>query len=322
MPDQDAGQSAAVGPLTLVTVMREPLAIAQRFVAWHLAAGFDRVVIYFDDPDDPAIGPLEATGQVQAVRCTPAFWAAIGTSAQERFVKRQINALTHGFRAVTEGWVAVADADELFCATGRPLRAVLADLPPEVRSVRVLPAEVVAVSGQEGSGRARFRTPFEGRGLSAVYGDAAWFVRKSRGMIGHREGKSLTRAGTRIARMRQHFPVRRGWKPLTDRVLGPQDGLVLLHFAAEDYATWRGKLDWRLASNGFRPRVAGRLSDLLSASPDPEAELRELYDRLFRLSPDRFALLGSLGGALELPDTFAEPVRRYFGGAAPAAGAK
>ncbi|MCX7890145.1 MAG: glycosyltransferase family 2 protein [Rhodobacteraceae bacterium] len=314
MGSTDAVRRDSMQRLTLVSVMREPLAVTLRFVAWHLAQGFDAIIIYFDDPDDPAIDLVQATGRVTAVRCTPAFWESVGVPPGERFLRRQIVALTHGYRSVTEGWVAIADADELFAGLGRSLPEILADQPAAVRSLRILPGEAIAVGGPRPPGRAHFRTPFTGGGLAEVYGDAAWFVKRNEGMVGHRQGKSITRANTRLARMRQHFPVRRGWVPLTDAVLGPGDGAVLLHFVSETYRSWRDKLEWRLNSSGFRPRIAERLRQLMRDSADPEDQLRALYDRLFVLDADRYERLRALGGAFDLPDDFAEPVGTYFPG--------
>ena len=74
--------------LTVGTILREPIETVLKFVAWYLAQDADRIVLCFDDPDDPAIELMQHVERVECVRCTPDFWKEFGLSPEVRFTKR------------------------------------------------------------------------------------------------------------------------------------------------------------------------------------------------------------------------------------------
>jgi len=302
-------------PITLVSVVREPISLLLRFVAWHRRQGVGQFLLYFDDPDDPAIEVVAGESDVTCIRCTAAFWASVRRTPEDRFVKRQIAALTHGFRQVRSGWVAVADGDELFHVPDGGLRAAVAQVPPDVPVLRVLPAEIVQT---EASGL-HFRLPVAARVAGRIYGDAAFLVRRNGGLVGHVQGKSLTRAGTELSMMRQHFPVARDWSRLPERRAGPAEGAYLLHFFDRGYDSWRTKLAWRLGAWGFAPDLADRLRPLVEAQEaggegagGADAALRALYDALHRCDSGRLQRLAQAGALLVVEDDPMEMVRQDF----------
>lgn len=128
-------------PVTVVTICREPPDVVRRFAAWHRHLGAETVCILFDDPDDPVISEMERFGWLRAIRCDAAFWAALGLAGDAPFALRQVAALTHAYRSVRSGWVAVLDADEAFHFGGRGFAEVLAEVPAQVCGVRVRTAE-------------------------------------------------------------------------------------------------------------------------------------------------------------------------------------
>jgi Glycosyl transferase family 2 len=294
--------------LTIVTVAKEPLDITLRFVAWHREQGADHVRIYFDDPDDPAIGWLEHLDWVTAIRCTAEFWQSIGVDPELWFTKRQNAALTHGYRAAEKGWVAVMDADELLFSRAQPIRSFLSGLPPEIRSVRLATAEVVHsdVTGQH------FRTAMNKVQCHALYGEASALVKRNGGLVGHVLGKSITRAALDVAVIRQHFAVQPDGTVISDRTAGHEEGTFLLHLFDSGYDSWRTKLLWRMNSWGFTGRMAEVLRQLQESGDEGEADLRALYDLLHYLSPERLAMLQGFGSYLEVPEDLMAPARRQF----------
>jgi len=288
------------GPITLISVLREPLPLLLRFIAWHRRQGVGRFLLYFDDPEDPAISLLAGEGDVTCIRCTQAFWAGVNRAPEDRFVKRQIAALTHGYRQVREGWVAVADGDELFHVPQGGLAAAVARVPPDVPVLRILPAEVV----QTGGPGLCFRQQVAPRVADQIYGEAAFLVRRNGGLVGHVQGKSLTRAGLgdRVGVMRQHFPVTAEWSRLPEVKAGAPEGAWLLHFFDRGYESWRDKLAWRVNAWGLPKALAEALKPLVEAleaggeaAEQADAALRAHYMALHHCDARRLKRLERAG---------------------------
>lgn len=294
--------------LTIVTVAKEPLKVMLRFVAWHRERGADHIRIYFDDPDDAAIPVLEILDFVTVIRCTPDFWMSIGMEPEARFTKRQNAALTHGYRATQTGWVAVIDADELFYSGARPLTHVLREMPDETRSVRFATAEIVRspAPGQH------FRTVMNKNQCHALYGEVAGLVKRNGGLVGHTEGKSITRAGLDVSQVRQHFAVQVDGQHITDCMVGHEEGCFLLHVIEEGYDSWRGKLDWRMGAWGFSARMVAGLRELQGGEDDPEEAFRRLYNVLHNFSARQIEQLQGFGAHLSVPGDLMDPARRLF----------
>lgn len=314
-----AGGSLAQGrePVTVVTICREPPEVVRRFAAWHRHLGADAVCILFDDPDDPVIPEMERFPWLRAVRCDAEFWAGLGLSRDDPFAVRQVAALTHAYRSVTAGWVAVLDADELFHFGGRGFSDVLADLPAAVRGVRVRTAEYMVAGPDLADGLLHFRMAMSKPQASAVYREAGRFFRPSLGLIGHDVGKSITRAGLRIRRMRPHWAAAGREQDLTDLHLGPADGAWLLHFITSGYAQWRAKLDRRMAmQGGISVRIKREVERIRTEEPDAEACLRQLYAALHQADAGLVARLDAVGRHMAIPDTFGAVVTAVTGGVA------
>jgi hypothetical protein len=97
---------------TVATIAREPLPVLRRFLDWHLGQGAARIILFFDDPDDPAIGALKGEPRIDARPCTAALWTELGVDAEARFTRRQRAAMTAAYREAQTDWVLVLDADE------------------------------------------------------------------------------------------------------------------------------------------------------------------------------------------------------------------
>lgn len=287
----------------VVAVVKEPEHILRRFVGWYLAQGAAGITLYFDDPADPSLSTFAALPKVDAVACTPAFWQGIGENPETRFTARQNSALTHGYRQAGEDWVLVVDADELAWREDG-LAALLEKQPAEVRSLMVPPAEYVLASGNGAS----FRLPISRRAVNDIYGDLADIFRKRLGLIGHSTGKAFHRTGQADIRLRQHWAVTPDGEPVPYAIGGRDEGAYLLHYLSPDYASWRAKLEWRLASSGYHAGIHALVDALRSEEADPEAAYHRLFDTMHRLDDDLRDRLRAAGGLLELPAGFAPPV--------------
>lgn len=281
------------GPLTVATIAREPWPILERFVRWHLAQGAAKIVLYLDDPKDPALPRLAGDLRIDARPCTPTFWASLGLKADARFTRRQRGVLTQAYRELTDGWLLVVDADELMWMRDRPIPEALAALPEDALSLRVRSAEQVFLA----DGAQAFRMPIERAGVDRVYGDDAPLLRARFGLTYHPEGKSFHRAGQDGLKMKLHWAEDANGDRTPGPVWGMEDSAHLLHFAAPDYDRWRAKVAWRAGAHGFAQPVKDRVAEIAS-SADPEAGYRALYDRLHALTDAQAAALDAEGGLL------------------------
>lgn len=285
----------------VAAVVKEPVAILSRFVDWYLAAGAAGITLYFDDPDDPAIGPCCTDPRVTALRCTPEFWAGIGQDPDTRFTLRQNAAITDAYRQTTEDWMLVVDADELVHLASGSIASLLDAQAPDTRSLMVLPAEFVHAPGDA----AAFRLPI-GRGIvNRVYGAEAELFRKRHGLIGHSTGKAFHRSGQPGIWLRQHWAVDAAGEAVPFASAGPDQGAYLLHYLAPDYPQWRAKMEWRLASSGFHAGVRVLIDAIMAGAADREAGFAALYDRMHRIDVAMAGRLRDVGGLLELPAGFA-----------------
>lgn len=280
---------------SIVAILRETPERTLRFVDWHLALGAERMLIYLDDPDDPVAADLEALGPVEVVRCTAAFWRSIGLDPGAHFTSRQRAALLHGYRSVPAGWVAVVDGDEFLAPRGgRTVRDLLAAAPPDRQAVRLTPAEEVGLAG----GRRSLRLPCARRKARAIYGDVAWLVARNAGLVGHRLGKCLLRAGLPLTEMNPHFGLLAGRARPVEHGCAT-DEAVLVHLAGEDWESWRAKAGWR-ASHVPRPARANLVKAMRAAlEAGDEAALRELHGALFRIGARTEAALRADGRLVE-----------------------
>lgn len=296
----------------LGAILNESLATTLRFAAWHLELGADRLFLLFDNPQDPAIGVLRDHPKITCIPCTPDFWAELGLTQGTRFTKRQNAALTWVYRQVPDGWFLNVDADEFLFPGPKGLAPLLADVAETDSAVRILTAEAVAWLGQGGT-VTRFRLPMERRPIRrAVYGaDAGLFGPRRLGLVGHPQGKSLTRAGLADVRLRQHWPQNAAGERLPEKVIDAGTGAYLLHFIGLDFAAWHGKVDWRLRSRGFSGPLSEKVSEALLCE-DAEDRLLDLHRRLHHVSPDVWARMESAGVALSLSIDLDAPVLRQF----------
>jgi hypothetical protein len=279
--------------VTVATIAREPLPVLRRFIDWHLSQGAGRIIVFLDDPDDPAQDALSGDPRVDLRPCTAAFWAGLGVSPDARFTRRQRAAMTRAYRETTEGWVLILDADELMWMRDRSLPDALTELPRDAVTLRVTSAEQVGLS----DGGEAFRMPVDRKSVDAIYGDDAALFRPRFGLVGHPEGKSIHRAGLPGIRLKLHWAVTEAGAPLEGPHWGAAERAHLLHYFAPGYDAWRAKMKWRAGAHGFAAPMKERLAQIAGMA-DPEAGYRALYTRLHGLTGAEEAALDAAGGLL------------------------
>lgn len=255
--------------------------------------GADRIIVYLDDPEDPAQPTLGGDPRMGLRPCTEALWNGLGLSSGARFVRRQRFAMNQAYRETETGWALILDADELIWIRGRPVNEALAALAPAVNTVSVKTAEQVRLS----DGGEALRLPIPRPDVNRIYGDDCALFRPRMGLVGHFEGKSFYRAGLEDIKLRLHWAEDENGDRLKGPIWGHEGGAYLVHYVSPGYERWRAKKDWRAGSHGFGAALKDRIA-AISQMGNPEAGYRALYTRLHSLTPEEEAALDEIGGLM------------------------
>lgn len=132
----------------MVTTVRNPGPSFEAFLKYHLATGFERIYVFFDDPKDADIGVARAIDGVTAILCDtklrskwkslrpyPLLKSTINTEVQARQV---LNATLGMNLALKEkfDWIFHVDCDELVYNTFNcPIGEIMALVPDDVEQV-------------------------------------------------------------------------------------------------------------------------------------------------------------------------------------------
>jgi len=263
--------------ICLFATIRASLPDTLAFGYYHLNAGIDRLYLFFDDPEDPAIGALEGEKRITCIPCTGAHWQnLVGDLPGAKLsinVKQEANARMAVQRARQDGyaWIGHIDSDELIYAPGG-LRQILAAIPPEVEIVKFAVLETVPEDQPVQSAfhelhffkRARLSVPKNRffvldrretlpyflaflsyrirQVLAGVQGCPIVFQRYIKG---HAMGKSIARTRAPIVSFRSHFPIPLEHKRMQINLFS---GGTILHYDFPDYDRWLTKWKNRFAT--------------------------------------------------------------------------
>lgn len=295
--------------VSVVCWLKEPLDRTLEFAGWYLSLGVDRLILFFDDPDDPAIAHVSQHDAITAIPCDAAFWHDLGLSAGASHPVRQKAALTFGYRQARTDWVLTVDADEFLYFSQGSLREFLDRLPSEVQVASFSVAENIRGHGEEH----RFRIAIPDSVIAQIYETPARWLSKRGGLIGHDEGKTIARTGMVLQEMHQHYPIGPDGRPLPlVKVDGRDTGIWLLHYFDQGWEAWRRRFD-RKGGRSFGGRMTRYLKQILETDPEPDIRLRAVYDDLHAFPDERFDRLEGAGGGLRFAPDFGDCRRRHFG---------
>jgi hypothetical protein len=282
----------------LIATVRSPVNELIEFISHHLAAGIDAIILFFDDPHDPAAASLAAHPQVQSIVCDARYWDQRRIVRPENIETRQIANVNFGLhlaRARSCDWIIHLDADELL-VTPSAIGTVLSRYSADV--VRFAMKEAVADHDHYTSRfqATLFREPLttEGRRRLASLppADLDGILFEGEYFRAHSASKVAVRLNSRLLRMGIHGPER----PTMTEAQTSQ--IVLLHYDCVGIDDWKRKWLRRMDSSGtaigMRPARAKQLY-LFKAVYGDESRERALYGRLHKVSPRQRALLLAIG---------------------------
>ncbi|MEI2716543.1 MAG: glycosyltransferase family 2 protein [Candidatus Nanopelagicales bacterium] len=236
------------------SLVRAPVEILTEWVAYHLNIGIDRMVIYFDDPEDPAIAALAGQPRVQAIPCDDNLWRESlrpgVTRLPELVPEKQHAIMWHLMNVMAPAdldWVAHIDSDELIWAPGDVRSALEQELVAGVSHVQMMPMEAVPPRLDSVDPFREFTLFKENRtdriALAQRLGVRSPF-RRGKYFRGHTKGKALVCLDGSVPYIRIHGPPPAMLEAATFTTVVARD-LRVLHYDAGTYTGWLAKWSGR-----------------------------------------------------------------------------
>lgn len=279
----------------ICTTLKAPLPQVLAFVAHHLELGADRIWLYFDDPNDPAIDVVAQLPRVETTRCDAAYWAGFKAGRPDQHQNRQGQNMRRCYKWVDMPWICHIDVDEFILANGL-VAGALDTTPQDVTMVRMSPWEALHDPGliDDIFTARHFRAALRGKRWKAdrniVFGNYAFLLPE--GTLSHASGKCFFRTGLRKFHPRLHGAVGIGVGPAGAH---RHADLALLHFHAQDRTQWLDRLPFRLERGAYRENIG--LTTYLQICG--EAGLIKFYDRVQTARPDMLDHLREIGALIE-----------------------
>jgi hypothetical protein len=286
----------------VVMTAREPRALVEANVRWHLGTGAAAVHLYLDDPADPAAAALSEIAGCHVTLCDAGHWRALRPrrGAPDSQMRRQSLNAAHAQAHCTADWLVHLDADEMLWQD-RPLGpelAVVAELGAELRFPvleRVLPAGAPQAGLFDGVFRRA--SPGDAAMQAVIHGPLAPHLRA--GMFSHGSGKCAVPVGRGFRQMvhesyleedgtRRRAPA---WQSTTTRLLH-FDGVTPLHWLLK---LLRYKMQPQAVQAQILPPHRQSQIDWMLARMQTHAEACAAEAALRRLTPAQAARLRGFG---------------------------
>lgn len=263
----------------VVATVHEPPMLVVAFVAWHLSLGASEIMLYFDDPTDPAADLVAALPGVRVLRCDNAHWRRLCRHRPDKHQIRQSRNAVHAYQACSADWLLHCDADEFVWATG-PVSDFLSAVQSQTQCVIAPVAERIYHAGTRPGSvfNGAFRRPFAGKRVMGRHLFGRGYAMTHRGLTGHAIGKSFLRRGAPIIPS-IHRPKS---ADRTDIPTEHADALTLLHFDGLTPLHWVYKILRKadaVANHGGLQPSRHRQRQIDAVLADPCAAV-DVYHRL------------------------------------------
>ncbi|WP_340106392.1 glycosyltransferase family 2 protein [Rhodohalobacter sp. 8-1] len=312
-----------------VTTLKAPLEETLSFIHYYLNSGIDRMYLFFDDPDDPAISQIEHDERLTIYRCDEAHWSDFGISSESTIQDKQEKNATLAFQMAGKSgieWLLHVDHDELIYGPGS-LKGYFSTVPSEIEILRFPVMEAIPQQDAYTNAFAeislfkvydalpvsddRFFTSPKNKAIQ--YEKAKWWYRRRKvadllgsnhakyhtGRIflhGHQVGKSATRTSAKISSIKCHLP-----EPAEHSVpeMKVSERFYVLHYDCMGFESWKNKWTSRLtgASNFDTRQFSAYRNSILEdfKKHSDEGSLLDLYKNFYHLNSFEKFLLRSTG---------------------------
>lgn len=281
-----------------MATVKAPLKVLYPWVKYHLDKGIGRMVLYFDDPNDPAIASMVGIEQVTAIPCSDRHWKDMGQTRPERLGKVQELNVNHGFALASDmgcSWAAHIDCDELIFPL-EPLGELLGQSRADALKMTVLEA-VSEYFEYDNIFDARLfkRVPNRLQFLAASILACRRSLCYGEYFRGHTASKMLVRLNAGVTRMGIHKPIERSHEARIELC----EQIQLLHFDCVGFADWDRKWGFRLESSfnadGLRRARQKQFAAYGDAAQQSIEARAALFRRLHMIPAREVAILKRLG---------------------------
>ncbi len=283
----------------MVTTLKADLDRVKQFVAYHRHLGVDEMMLFFDDPTDPAIGEIQHRPGVTAIACDEQYWRDLEGSRPDVVQARQVANVNSVLRTRRDefDWLIHIDSDELVHAP-QGLAKTLKDEGAELSLLQMPVLEAIPADPDDEDPfrstrlfrRHRPKLAEQARQLGAASG-----FRGRTFLRGHAEGKPVVHLDGTVTRMKIHRAIEYDEARFKR---GVSSNIRVLHYDAGSFRDWCAK--WRNRGGfGKAAHKDHRLAQWdefarLDALGD-ETGLRDLYRSYFMLPDEEIPILQSIG---------------------------
>ncbi|WP_133484959.1 glycosyltransferase family 2 protein [Aliiroseovarius marinus] len=311
----------SIDSFSVTLCARESVSVLRAFVEHYQLAGAEQVFLYIDDTkevSDEVTEALAPYGFVTVQGCDEAFWKEAYPDEKVPSLPQKQEALRDRTIAMnTSDWLFFCDADE-FIVGDRPIGVALAQLPDDMKGVRLKNSEAVwgpddDVTQPYGSGYERFsfgtHRRLKGpkkknwRNLIAMLVYGRDWREMIKGTAGHSMGKHFLRRGAYPDESTSHVSFFDGQPvPYLPMRIQKQHNWHVVHFDAISFGRWKDKWQGRLSgSTNTGPVGESRVAQLEAArrafqKGNPQRQFRRIYgvNRWQKRILTRLRLLGQL----------------------------
>lgn len=281
----------------IIATVRAPTSQLHLFVNYHLNIGVDKIILFFDDPQDEGIPSFSQYSQVHTVACSSDYWRDKTGDKPEWLPERQIVNVNEGAKVLAAtgcSWLIHIDNDELINPL-LPLKQLLSR--SDADGVRFSIFE--AVSEQEKYNHIFLPTLFkknankiqlwlaEKIGCSNAIFDGEYFR-------GHTASKMALKISPKIKEYGIHGPQKGSGIAIENT-----KNIQLLHFDCVDIDSWKLKLDRQLdgsaKANTWRDNRRRQLFLYKKAKEEGDLQLSALFRKMRSIGKRERIVLTLLG---------------------------
>lgn len=285
--------------IALTLTAKSPENQISEFIEHHLQLGFDRIFIFFDDPDDPSFVQWQTHPNVRAFQCDSNHWQnTIGTERSQQQTTRQISNARYAYKlAHNDGidWMTHIDSDELiYCK--RDIKQMLKTVSEDRIKFKLLEAVPSEFEYKSIFSPTTFRvrpTPIRKK-LARKICPRVWFY--GHYFRAHIGSKVFIKVLPGIQNLEIHHAV----DPKTEKVLKTAElnTLYLLHFDSIGLANWSMKFSRRtdpnIDGNDHDPKRSYLLKRYIDAAAKGSDAISSTYRDIYFISVWNRLLLRAL----------------------------
>lgn len=276
-----------------VSTVKAPLEAIQRFAAWHLEQGAQRIYLYLDEDVPDTLAALARHPKLRVIHTDAAWWEKRKGRPDKHQVRQSMNARHCNNRKPEVDWLAHIDVDEFLIAE-TPIDQQLAALSPATACARVRPIEALA-SDDNLTGETVFKAfhiDQKARQDAAEACFPTWGRHLSGGFLSHVAGKLFFRTGQKGLQIKIHNIILDG---VENPGMTDMPDMALGHFHAASWEHFLASYRYRLQRGSYRdelkPQVrrsgALKIHDLFTLIEEDGGEpaLRAFFDEVCTASP-------------------------------------